>query len=99
MGRQIRESVRSRLPYVPALLLAAGVTATMLTPVDDAYAFDAIFGAFVGGLLVVGVSVVAWGAADLSTSRARAGLAMGGSLAGAAVLSYLVFGCVLGCPA
>ena len=87
------------IAFVPALLLVAAVVTDLTTSIDDAYAFDAIFGAVVAGVVVAIGSVLHVAVAERPATALRSGVALGGGLAATAVLLYLLVGCAFGCPA
>lgn len=87
-----------RSAFAPALLLALAVVLLMNTGTYGGLGLQAIFASFVVGVAVTPLSVViyALGAASERTLGALFGLGL--SLAGTAVVLYLVYGCVFGCP-
>jgi len=83
-------------PFVPAVVLVLAVAFLVNTEQYYVLGLFSMFGAFVGGVGLLAVSVVS----RLFSGRyARLTFVLGLSLGASAVLLYLVYGCVLGCPA
>lgn len=80
---------------LPAALLVITVTLLMSTSWSDLLGRYAIFGAFVGGAALTVGSV---GLHLFSERSGRTPFVIGYSLCLAAVLLYVVYGCVFGCP-
>lgn len=88
----------SPVAFLPAAVLLVAVTLAMTADILVGLALQAIFAAFVVGVLLVGLSQVLGVLGGVSQSTARSSLAAGVMLLVASVLLYLVFGCVFGCP-
>lgn len=86
--------------FVPAVLLTVTVVLFMNTADYEVLGLYAIFSAFVGGVLLVATSLILLSLPKRFTSASFAGtlFLFGLSLSVSAVLLYLVYGCVFGCP-
>lgn len=83
--------------FVPAGLLVVGVPLLMTTQYYDRYGLYAIFWSFAGGAVIFSLALVLGWFRLASTRASKTLLAVGTSLTVAAILLYLVYGCVFGC--
>ena len=93
-----RSPRRVLVALLPAVAVVAGVAALMRTG-EATLGFDVIFGSFAVGVAVTLLGPVVRLADVASASTGTTLRSIGLSLAGATTLTYLVFGCVFGCPA
>lgn len=94
----LRVTEAPRIAFVPAALLLVVVPVLMATDTAEPVGLFAIFAAFGVGVGSTALAVVVAVFGDAARNAANELLALGVSLAVAAVLLYLVFGCVFGCP-
>lgn len=84
--------------FLPALVLILGISVLVTTDRYDAYGLYGIFAAFAGGVALTILAIPLRLVSYPSKAIARALLTVGVTLVAGAVLLYLVFGCVFGCP-
>lgn len=87
--------------FAPAVFLVIIVISLQQTEIYAIYGIYAVFSAFVGGVIlaVISLTLLILPERFVSTPVAGTSFLLGLILTVTAALLYLVYGCVLGCPA
>lgn len=85
---------------VGSAVVFLGVLAVLnMTDSYEIYGLFGIFVSFAGGVMLVSIAVLLRSFTNISDRVTTALLTLGFTLLAGAVILYLIFGCVFGCPA